>query len=559
MCIGIIGRPHDDLLKSLQSIGEVYVISSQAEYDKLKDRCEAVVVCNSINAEGIQLDLPRRHALIVLDIRRHPRYTAADYFRLTPDRVYARWILRSPIHWRWYFGDMLPLLEDWRDIDLTKKQPTAYASPTEVDTLGHIGKHFDVVDIGASVPDSSFYSPVLESPKGSTLLCVDPMEHYLAAIPDLERTYKEVKAIAPRGIKSIEVFDVPSDVVDTYKLPNWVKGCTSTGKPHALAMAELQKVGKEDLMRKSVVSCTTIEALFDKYDIGTVDYFKVDTEGVEGEILRQLMEICAAQPYRFPAKIRYETAHITPQECIEISAMLRYYGYILQDAGIDTVATLAAPTLCKYREPAHEAEIPKVIHTVWLGEEMPKEYSDYMEQWRVLNPEYEVKVWSEEDIPSLGIQHLVDQALTYAGKADVMRFHILRDHGGYYIDTDMKPLRPLREIDTTTGLIVCRQNNLDSMVGVSFLAAPPQHPALREMCKRLAPGIPEGNPVKHTGPLAWGSIINDPRWSRSELPVHVMYPLPYTAPRTTEVSKEVYPGSIACHMWGASWVSTYES
>ena len=43
--------------------------------------------------------------------------------------------------------------------------------------------------------------------------------------------------------------------------------------------------------------------------------------------------------------------------------------------------------------------IPKKIHYVWVGDApIPKQDQDYIKHWKDLNPDYEVKRWSEKDI-----------------------------------------------------------------------------------------------------------------------------------------------------------------
>ena len=46
--------------------------------------------------------------------------------------------------------------------------------------------------------------------------------------------------------------------------------------------------------------------------------------------------------------------------------------------------------------------IPKKIHYVWVGDApIPKEDQKFIKHWQELNPDYEVKRWSEKDIDIL--------------------------------------------------------------------------------------------------------------------------------------------------------------
>lgn len=92
--------------------------------------------------------------------------------------------------------------------------------------------------------------------------------------------------------------------------------------------------------------------------------------------------------------------------------------------------------------------IPKIIHQVWIGEKkMPLMW---MDTWRDKNPEFEFKIWREEDIQSLlqgsknaEIYSLYYKNKIYHGAVDLARVEILKAYGGIYIDADSIALEPL--------------------------------------------------------------------------------------------------------------------
>jgi inositol phosphorylceramide mannosyltransferase catalytic subunit len=104
--------------------------------------------------------------------------------------------------------------------------------------------------------------------------------------------------------------------------------------------------------------------------------------------------------------------------------------------------------------------IPKIIHRIWIGnpDHCP---ADLMKGWLDKHPVeagWEHRLWSNEHAPtwtSEGRSYCaggawenaasIAQLSELCGKADVMRYEILRTYGGIYVDADTQCLRSLDE------------------------------------------------------------------------------------------------------------------
>lgn len=90
--------------------------------------------------------------------------------------------------------------------------------------------------------------------------------------------------------------------------------------------------------------------------------------------------------------------------------------------------------------------IPKKIHYVWVGSApIPKKDQKFIDGWKKLNPDYEIKCWTEKDI-DLEKYPLVAKALRekrWALAADIIRMYAIYEEGGFYFDTDVELLKPL--------------------------------------------------------------------------------------------------------------------
>ncbi len=86
--------------------------------------------------------------------------------------------------------------------------------------------------------------------------------------------------------------------------------------------------------------------------------------------------------------------------------------------------------------------IPKIIHYCWFGNEIPKKFQKYIDNWSKVCPEYELMLWNESNSGLDSVEYL--QKAVKAGRwafvADYVRLDALYKHGGVYLDTDVELL-----------------------------------------------------------------------------------------------------------------------
>lgn len=99
-----------------------------------------------------------------------------------------------------------------------------------------------------------------------------------------------------------------------------------------------------------------------------------------------------------------------------------------------------------------------LIHRIWLGGLMPSRYQNYGDQWKALNPDWILHDWTEQrifDHPKWRNQDVLDDLYKnsklpgadkiayYTQVADVIDYELVYLYGGWYLNTDLKPIRPL--------------------------------------------------------------------------------------------------------------------
>lgn len=93
--------------------------------------------------------------------------------------------------------------------------------------------------------------------------------------------------------------------------------------------------------------------------------------------------------------------------------------------------------------------IPKILHFIWIGDESKIPF-DCINTWVEKNQGYTTKIWGNDSLHSVKWKNRkqLDDMLAkkdYAGASDVMRYEILYNEGGIYIDADSYCIKPLED------------------------------------------------------------------------------------------------------------------
>lgn len=139
-----------------------------------------------------------------------------------------------------------------------------------------------------------------------------------------------------------------------------------------------------------------------------------------------------------------------------------------------------------------------LIHRIWMGGPMPERYVEYGELWKQLNPEYELHDWTEEEIMdhkwwNAGVlQDLyeksrrpgADMVAYYTQVADVIDYELCWKYGGWYFNTDLKPLKPLDTLGQDMHLPAFAMEDDIHAVNMAMYS-PPNHPLFATIMDRL--------------------------------------------------------------------------
>jgi hypothetical protein len=151
---------------------------------------------------------------------------------------------------------------------------------------------------------------------------------------------------------------------------------------------------------------------------------------------------------------------------------------------------------------AHSADlkIPKVLHFIWLGPKpFPRTSVENIRSWIAKNPDWKILFWTDRErpLPHPAMQRMLVKDFKFSKlenrfhssdnfgeKSDVLRYEILHQQGGVYVDHDVKCLQPFDALngafDLYCGLEVPFATSLSTSVWPTnnILASAAGHPIL---------------------------------------------------------------------------------
>lgn len=190
--------------------------------------------------------------------------------------------------------------------------------------------HYENIEIG-----TSDFRTLIGNTKGNGI-SIEPVPFYFNNLPDVDGWIKLNCAISDKDGKETIYYVDPDKITDE---PFWVRGCNSIGRPHPTVQKNYPH-----LMESMEVNVMSVDTFFIKYDVTSVGYLKIDTEGHDITILNALLNTDVR-----PDIIQFESNVLTDKvEYIKI--MRRLKSYNCKRVKFDTV--------CKLRN----MERPKTIY-----------------------------------------------------------------------------------------------------------------------------------------------------------------------------------------------------
>lgn len=131
-----------------------------------------------------------------------------------------------------------------------------------------------------------------------------------------------------------------------------------------------------------------------------------------------------------------------------VALILYNYAFWIVASGTVSVATpVTVPEI--YADQGIQPPVPKLLHQTWRDKDVPEKWRAAQEACRKLHPDYEYKLWTDaeaEEMIATKFPWFID---TYRGythniqRADALRYFVLYEYGGIYLDLDIKCTKSL--------------------------------------------------------------------------------------------------------------------
>ena len=208
--------------------------------------------------------------------------------------------------------------------------------------------------------------------------------------------------------------------------------------------------------------------------------------------------------------------------------------------------------------------IPKTIHQIWVGGEVPRHLANMAARWQEVNPGWNYKLWRDGDFGWLQNQELFDMADRFAKpdgvgqmKSDIARYEILSRFGGVYMDMDMEPRKALDPLIDVPGFAAYEEDG--TWIANAVIGAEAGHPFMQTMIRTIVDTAKanKGKAVTWmTGPRVftaqWNALDFEDKKNFVIHPRKYFFPYSYLEfrdPRQPDPARNKYPEAYAVHHW----------
>ena len=209
----------------------------------------------------------------------------------------------------------------------------------------------------------------------------------------------------------------------------------------------------------------------------------------------------------------------------------------------------------------HEPATPKIIHRFWAGSVKPDYVDLFGSELAIMHPDWQVKDWTKEGLPATVLNQVALTTARVARKdvhrhtSNLVRYALLAEYGGVWVDCDVRPLRPFDVLLADHPRFASLYGNPEG----ALILSPPGHPVFERL---LADAGKAAGKKQRPGSLDLSGAGLLKRTIRSFDDVEL---LPASAVFGTDAAGRpldepgLTGGPVADHMWAGSRLAAYRS
>ncbi len=192
--------------------------------------------------------------------------------------------------------------------------------------------------------------------------------------------------------------------------------------------------------------------------------------------------------------------------------------------------------------------IPKKIHQIWLGGQMPELFINYQKTWIKHHPGWELIIWNENNLNNLKNIDFADlnKCNSFSEKSDYLRFCILMEYWWLYIDTDFECYRNVEPLLENEKIVIWEE--FYWVFNAAFIGSTKNNEVIREIFLGLKEQLKVDTKLNRTGPIFISKYIKKYRNKIKIVPWGMLYPEYWLYIRNNK-EETIY----ANHHYSASW------
>ncbi|MEP7129135.1 MAG: glycosyltransferase [Chitinophagales bacterium] len=210
--------------------------------------------------------------------------------------------------------------------------------------------------------------------------------------------------------------------------------------------------------------------------------------------------------------------------------------------------------------------IPKIIHQTWKTTVIPQRWSKMQQHNLSLSPGFEYRLWSDEMMMEFVKNKFPDVYTSFVNyryvimRADVIRYLLMYEIGGLYLDLDYELLVPF-DVDQAP-VVLPRERSIAfgdgyEWIGNAFFASVPQHKFWGDVIEELIRNPPkvrdEYDVADATGPGLLTKVYYANSYPDIYVPERILYhpPSPHTKKGYLKIKNS--GESLGIHLGWGNW------
>lgn len=159
-------------------------------------------------------------------------------------------------------------------------------------------------------------------------------------------------------------------------------------------------------------------------------------------------------------------------------------------------------------------KIPKIIHQTWKDQHIPQRFVRWIKSWLEHHPDWEYWLWTDDTAGQLIADKYPHLLNTYFGytepirRADALRYIVLYEYGGLYVDMDMQAMTPIDPLVLKYSCFVGQEpyehpimdSNFEQLVINAIIGCRKGHPFMEMMIDNLPSYFHMWSYLDSTGP-----------------------------------------------------------